>query len=152
MNINDAFPSKYFKASDVETPLKLKIRNVAMERMQSSGDDKPVVTFTNTNKSLVLNQTNANTLTEAWGADTNAWSGEVVELYTEMVAFGRGQVPGIRVRIPGAAPRTAAARAQAMQQPPASGFDDLDDEIPFAWVGALLVPWALTLLGGGGLA
>jgi hypothetical protein len=26
-------------------------------------------------------------------------------------------------------------------------FDDLDDDIPFAWVGALIVPWALSLLG-----
>jgi hypothetical protein len=129
VNIHQAFASKYFKALDIDEPIKLKIRNVTMEQMQQSGDEKPVMSFAHVTKKLVLNQVNAFTLTEAWGADTDAWAGRAVELYATTVQFGRERVPGIRVRVPETAGTTAEARAQAMQVPPGS-FDDLDDEIP----------------------
>jgi hypothetical protein len=37
-------------------------------------------------------------------------------------------------------------------RPDPGQHDDLDDQIPFAWIGALIVPWALALLGAGNIA
>jgi hypothetical protein len=49
--------------------------------------------------------------------------------------------------------KTTPVRSQVPAQSSPEGpgqSDDLDDEIPFAWIGALIVPWALTLLGAAG--
>ena len=66
MNINDAFPGKYFKAADVAQPRILTIANVAIEQMQD-GTQKPAISFNESQQLFVLNKTNVLSV-QAFGA------------------------------------------------------------------------------------
>jgi hypothetical protein len=144
MHYKKAFPSKYLKAHDLSEPTTYTIRSAGIEEMQD-GKEKLVVRLDNCTQRFVVNMTNANRIGEAYGDDTDQWVGKRITLCSEKVQFGADLVDGIRVRIPAAGTRPG--RAQA-----ADHFADLDDEIPFAWVSALIVPWGLALLGMGGAA
>ncbi len=124
MNIEQAFPSLYVKASDLNgKPSLLTIRTCVREELGQGSDKekKPVLYFKEAQKGLVLNKTNANVIVDAYGKMTEDWEGKPVEVYPTRVEF-RGQlVDGIRVRI------------QQEAQPDAAPLADgePDDEIPF---------------------
>ena len=111
MNINDAFPGKYFKAADVAQPRIFTIASVAIESMQD-GTQKPAISFTDSQQLFVLNKTNANTLSAALGAQTEAWAGKQIELCQDTAAFQGRSMPCVRCRIPATAPTTAAPPQQ----------------------------------------
>jgi hypothetical protein len=111
MNINDAFPGKYFKAADVAQPRVFTIASVAIESMQD-GTQKPAISFTDSQQLFVLNKTNANTLSLALGAQTEDWAGKQIELYQDTAAFQGRSMPCVRCRIPATAPTTAAPPQQ----------------------------------------
>lgn len=119
MNINDAFPGKYFKAADVAEPKTLTITGVGMEQLQD-GTQKPAVYFQESQQAFVLNKTNANFMSQAFGAQTEGWTGKQVVLYKDQAAFQGRMVDCVRVKAAGgsAAPAPAAA-------PAAQGNDDL---------------------------
>lgn len=130
MNINEAFPSKYLKASDLQggTPT-VTIDRVEMEMM---GDDrKMVVYFHGKQKGLVTNKTNANNIATLYGDDTDDWIGQKIMLVEAMVDFQGKSVPAIRIRGPKtqqtARPpvRQSSAEMGQRQADPA-----MDDEIP----------------------
>jgi hypothetical protein len=154
MKISTAFPSKYLRASDVDEmggQLTYTIRKVVMEEVGQDRQEKPVMYFKQVQMGLVLNRTNAARLSASLGDETSAWTDRQIVLETEQVPM-RGQlVNSIRVRTEGnfVAERRVPTpqEAQVAAQKP---LDDLSDEIPFGWVGALLVPRALALLGAGG--
>lgn len=104
MNINDCFPNKYLKSSDLQgRSVKVMIDDVIKEEMVD-GSEKPVVSFSNKDKGLVLNRTNATLLAESFGPETNKWRGSLVELYVIKVNFQGRMVDGISIRVPAAAP------------------------------------------------
>ena len=111
MNINDAFPGTYFKAADVAQPRIFTIASVAIESRQD-GTQKPAISFTDSQQLFVLNKTNANTLSAALGAQTEAWAGKQIELYQDTAAFQGRSMPCVRCRIPATAPTTAAPPQQ----------------------------------------
>ena len=133
MNISNAFPSNYVKASELQgKDCPVTIKEVKMEKV---GDDqKPIVYFIGSDKGLVLNKTNANTIMAMYGGDTDMWTGKPIVLYAADVEFQGKMVQGIRVR-PG---QMGAAPAAPAAAPPASSNDLPDSEIPFAWIGALI--------------
>jgi hypothetical protein len=119
MNINDMFPSKWLKASDIpeDGDLVLTISSVGREEI-GQGDDtdlKPVVYFEETEKGLVLNKTNAETIVTLHGSETNAWEGRKVALFATEVDFRGKQTLAIRIRLrkPKAAGQAPAAAAPA---------------------------------------
>ena len=150
MNINNAFPSTYVKAADLNG----KRVTVTMDRVEMQdvgGDPKPVLYFQKTPKGLVLNKTNASIIAEMYGPDTDLWVGQQIILHPARVEFQGKIVDSIRVHLATPAevdvqaplpPRTnghangaaapngyAAAKATPPQQPaPTRG---IDDEIPF---------------------
>lgn len=159
MNINEAFPTKYVRAADLQNQRHtLTIANVVMEE----GIDKPIVYFQGRQKGMACNKTNAMMIAQLYGADTNRWIGQQVELYIAQVLFEGKFVPAIRVQAPqppmpahqnGPLPGNPGAQPAA---PPAQGArtvypapdphaplptdsqggggyaaDPLDDEIPF---------------------
>jgi hypothetical protein len=101
MDVTELFPSKYLKAADATPPLTLTIQRVSWEKMkdqEGNEEDKPVIWFNEQEKGMVLNRTNANTLTALFGSETNAWSGQRVVLGTEIVtAFGATK-PALRFK------------------------------------------------------
>ena len=97
MNINDEFPSNYLKASDLlGRTLKLIIDRV--EHGDEKISNKPILHFQGKEKGLALNKTNAMTLAGTFGPETNTWSGQEVELFSQKVQFQNQMVDALRVR------------------------------------------------------
>jgi len=87
----------YLKAADLGgKPLAVTITTVKVEDV---GDDqKPVIYFDESHKGLVLNRTNADSLTELFGTDeTDAWTGKSVALLPAKTMFGGKKVDCIRI-------------------------------------------------------
>ena len=88
MKIAELFPSKYLKASDLDGDEVFSMESVNQEEL---GDQaKPVVYFKESEKGLVLNRTNANTIASQHGQDTEKWAGKRITLFATEVDF-RGQ-------------------------------------------------------------
>lgn len=103
MNINEAFPAKYMKA-DVDlfdADLTVTMDGIVMEAVGQGSDQetKPVLYFTDHDKGLVLNKTNANTIAGIHGPETDNWHGKQITLFAQEVDFQGRQVLAIRVRI-----------------------------------------------------
>lgn len=99
MRISSAFPSQYLKASDLNgRRVQVRMGHVQVEDI--GGDSRPVLYFQGAQKGMVLNKTNANTISIAYGDDTDHWSGQVIELFEAMVDFQGKVTPAIRVFVP----------------------------------------------------
>lgn len=137
VNINDAFPSKYLKASDLQDrPQRVKMNYVKIEEVGE--EHKPALYFIGKEKGIILNKTNANTIAELYGDDTEEWSDQEIEIYPSETDYQGKRVPCIRVRAPSRQAFAPNARARAEQapqyderNPPPRQTADLDDEIPF---------------------
>jgi hypothetical protein len=103
MNINEVFPSKFLKAADLggATPTV----TIDQVKMEDIGDDRrAVVYFVGKDKGVVLNKTNATNISEAYGPDTDGWTGKKVTLFTAWVDFQGKSMEAIRIRRPDMAP------------------------------------------------
>lgn len=99
-NINDAFPSKFLKSSDLQgkEPV-VTIAKVVMEEVGQNKEMKPVVYFSGAGKGLVLNKTNANRIVQITGTGvTEEWRGHKIKLYATETSFNGEQVDCIRIR------------------------------------------------------
>lgn len=135
MNINEAFPSNYLKATDLQgREVTVTISNVVMEQLGS--DRRMVIYFQGKEKGMVCNKTNASNIALAHGEDTDNWLGKQVTLFAAWVDFQGKSVQGLRVKpaTPTPAPRPQAPPAYQPAAPgPANTVgNDLDDNIPFA--------------------
>lgn len=128
MNVNDAFPSKYLSAKDLQNrEHTLTISAITMEEM--NGDrgkqSKPVAFFRGAQKGLVLNKTNSLTIAAAYGDEMMAWIGRPIVVFPAMDRVAGEMKPCIRVRpvFAGAAqaPAPAPVQAQAQEPPPPAG-------------------------------
>jgi len=103
MNINEAFPSKFLKESDLrgkEIPLTMGL--VALEDVGTadSPEKKPVLYFQGKEKGLVLNKTNSTKIASKYGPQTEGWENQPVILYPDVTTFMGQPTPCIRVRFP----------------------------------------------------
>ena len=135
MNINAVFPSKYVKCHDLKgQDLTLTIKSVTIEKMRDQ-DERPVVYFSGATKGLVLNKTNAGTISNMYGCNTDNWIGKPISLHpTECEAFGeivecirvRPHAPSVEAPVPTPAPEpTPPPDPVPVHQAVA------DDDIPF---------------------
>jgi hypothetical protein len=144
-NINDAFPSKYLKASDFEgdTPI-VTIASIAFEEVGKEKDVRPILYYEGEQKGIVLNKTNATNITKIYGSETNDWIGKKVQIGTAWVDFQGQSVEAIRIYPPKqqrSSPNAPLKPSNGRQQfddrnppphnKPYSGPAELDDEIPF---------------------
>lgn len=148
-NINDCFPSKFLKASDLQgvEPI-VTIDRVDFEPVGRDREMKAVLYFAGKSKGLVLNKTNANKITEMIGSGiTEEWTGQKIRLYATETQFGGDTVDCIRIK-PAVIPKMA--RMTPKPPPPVDNGDGeiTDSEIPFVWLLPLVLP-ALGLLGTG---
>lgn len=97
MNIHDAFPSKYLKASDLKGQhITVTIDRVEFESMD--GKQKPIVYFKGKEKGLVLNKTNSNAIEGMTGTpETDEWAGVRVALFATKVEYQGKRVDAIRI-------------------------------------------------------
>jgi hypothetical protein len=137
MKMSEEFPSKYLKASDLQgREVRLTMAHVEREKI---GDDfKPVLYFKGKDKGLAMNKTNAGTIADAYGDDSDDWMDQPIILFSVMVDFQGKVGPAIRCRVPTAKDNKAAAPRR--EDPISSGPIDppqrpaanlVDDDIPF---------------------
>jgi hypothetical protein len=135
-NINDAFPSKYLRASDLkgQQPV-VTMAEVKFEAVGQSREMKAVLYFDGKEKGIVLNKTNANKITEIVGsALTEHWRGHQIRLYPSVTTFQGEEVECIRVK----AVSSQAMRMTRQPSPPPPPVEPEDhsaplteDDIPF---------------------
>ena len=88
MNINDAFPSSHLKASDLQCRAHtMTMAEVHMERFDEG--EKPVLSFSGTHRTLVLNRTNARSISDLHGPETSDWRGRQIGAGLEEVEEGK---------------------------------------------------------------
>lgn len=122
MHVDNAFPSKYLRASDLQgKPANVIIDRYAFEDI--GGDRKLVLYFRGKEKGLATNKTNAMTISQVYGPEMDDWQGGELQLYSAMVDYQGKQTEAIRVRIP---PRKPAARQAEYD----NGFDDPARQAP----------------------
>lgn len=127
MNIDQAFPSNYLKASDLgdKSPV-VTIDRVEIEAVGRDKEMKPVLYFKGKEKGVVLNKTNSNMIATLTGSrDTDDWTGCQIRIYATTTEFGGETVECIRVKGVAGAPKPAPKPV-----PEPVGVI-LDDEIPF---------------------
>lgn len=102
MNINQAFPSKYLKASDLnDQTVTVKIADVKVEQVGQNQDTKPVAYFEGKKKGLVLNKTNSRKIAQIAGSpETEDWAGVEIAIFPTETEFGGESVECIRVKAP----------------------------------------------------
>jgi hypothetical protein len=133
MNITKLMGGKYLKKEDVTPDLLLTIASVREENVAPA--DKPeehkgVMYFQETDKGLVMNNTNLQLVAIALGSnDTDDWVGHKIVAYNDpTVGFGGKITGGIRLRPPRPTKKPTSPRmvtADARPEPPE------DDDIPF---------------------
>jgi hypothetical protein len=121
MNIDQAFPSNYLKAANIEEDTTLTIGSVTLETI---GEDKrPSVHFDNNDKGLVLNKTNASTIKGLYGSETDDWTGKKITLFATEVDYQGKQTMAIRIRMRMRVTKTGAAPAAVVvKTDPTSAF------------------------------
>lgn len=124
MKISSAFPSKYLKAADLPAGRELTVTIDSMQLEQlDDNQERPVCYFRGKTKGLVLNSTNANTISVVYGDETDAWTGRTLVIFHTTTMYKGQRVACLRVRIPAEA--TAALTEEAEPQAPPN------DDIPF---------------------
>jgi flagellar hook assembly protein FlgD len=123
MGIRDNYAygkSQYLKAGDLIG----KTVNVTVEAAEDTEFEKglkPVLSFVGKEKKLVVNATNFDTLSDAFGGYTEAWIGKSITLAGEKITVKGVRTDTIKVRIP----------PQQKQQVPTTTAVDDDAEAPF---------------------
>jgi len=118
MNLNEAFPSAFLKAQDLNNKsVTVEIASVELTELGQGRDKetKLLVSFRGKEKKLVCNKTNASTIAKLYGDDTDGWIGNKITLQPREVEFQGDMVLAIRVSLmkPGAAPAKPVAKAAA---------------------------------------
>jgi hypothetical protein len=123
MNINDAYPSKYLRADDLQNrEITVIIDHVVMEEIGQEKQMKPALYFRGKQKGVILNKTNATNIATAYGPDMDAWTGQPVILFPAWVDMQGKTVQAIRIR-PGG--------GQVQKAPPPPIVDEMDSGVPF---------------------
>ena len=99
MKLNDLYPSRFYKAADFDEPTTVTIDDVVLEELGETKEEKPCLTFKDSEKMMALNKTNALVIAAAYGEETNAWKGQKITLFATRVPFGGKLVDAIRVRV-----------------------------------------------------
>lgn len=101
-NINEVYQtnSDHLKSEDIGNGMPtFTITNVEPKDFDN-GDRKLIASFLETDKTLVLNATNARAIGDLYTPDTDNWNGKQIMLFTMPVEFNGKQTMGIRVRAP----------------------------------------------------
>lgn len=136
MDTSKFYKSPYFKASELDAPVTLTIKD-AVSEMIGQGKDaelKLVVYFREDSRGYIPNKTAYRTVKDAWGTDSDDWVGRKIVLYPGEAMFGGEPVPSIKVRMPQPKPATVAKPPPVADVDPADDVDpdDADDPTDFA--------------------
>ncbi len=96
LNYLKFFPGKYLGIIDVDgkEEILFTIRALRQDDVQNPDggtEQKPVLSFEETDKGLILNRTNADSVAALHGPDVNNWAGQKILLYTEKGLYAYGK-------------------------------------------------------------
>lgn len=144
MKVSEAFPSNYLKADDLcGNNTTVTIASSELEEIGQGRDQKTklVLSFVGKKKKMVLNKTNANTISKLYGDDTDEWVGERIILTAREVEFQGDMVLALRVslqkpsqQVASQAPSNRQTQRAPMQPADQDGeieTPDADGNIPF---------------------
>ena len=100
MNINSAYPSRFLAADDLQgKAVQVTIQDAGIEAIGQGADmdHKIVLTFAGKKKQMVCNKTNARTIAELYGDDTDQWLGKPIIIAPREVEFQGNMVWALRV-------------------------------------------------------
>ena len=104
-NAAELFPSAFIKVADIEAAggeVTLRIAGLDLETFEDpktkEKEEKPILLFSDAEKSLILNKTNARVLTARFGNDLESWTGKEITLIVATVESFGEMVPAIRVK------------------------------------------------------
>lgn len=122
MNINEAFPSDYLKASDLgNKAVTVTIESVELVDVGQGRDkeQKILIRFVGKQKGLICNKTNATTIGKLYGPETDGWVGQSIILQSREVEFSGEMVWAIRVSLqkPSPAQPTHGILGKSLNQP-----------------------------------
>ena len=142
MLLDEMFPTNTLKAEDLERgDATAVIARIEMEKFDEG--PKPVLYFQNTEKRLILNKINANSIADIYGKDTAQWIGQPITMGMDWTDYQGRRTKCIRIRPqmiqPQAPAATPAAPAGFTPAAPPSApttvadpsQDVLNDEVPF---------------------
>ena len=102
MKMSLMFPSDFVKADDLDgRDVTKTIKSVTMDELTMSGGKKktsPVIRFSDAEKKLVINKTNAKIIAGMYGNETDNWVGKKITMFPTETTFGAETVPCIRIR------------------------------------------------------
>jgi len=121
MDLNEIFTSNSLKAQD------LKGREVTVtvsgyEAVDFDDGKKLVLSFQESDRTLVCNKTNGSTIGGLYGTNLDNWIGKKITLFPTQTDFAGKQVPCIRVKLtapPAAEPQQVPGNPQ---RPPTEGY------------------------------
>ena len=124
MDINQAFPSKYLSAADLQgRPAMVRMGDVTKEVLDR--EEKLILSLQGKKKQMVLNKTNAMKIAELHGNETNDWYDKIIEIYAAEVDFQGRSVDAIRVRAPRTETRSdqrSEPRREPQREQPGAGL------------------------------
>lgn len=107
MNVDQYFQStsNALKASDLPPGSQVRVAIEKCEEIMFKADDgkeqpKIRISFVGKEKGLILNKTNAMTISHVYGPDTDQWLNKEIFLFSTKVDFGGQMVDAIRVNVP----------------------------------------------------
>jgi hypothetical protein len=138
----ERFPKRFLSAADLKgKPLRLQIKDEYGEELTDTKGvkkEKSILSFTGTNKELVLNSTNFDLIQDLTGEiDTDNWKGAVIVLVPDKTQMSGKIVDCIRVRAPDQGTLDLGKKAKGKAKKAKASHDDdngkppFDDDIPF---------------------
>ena len=116
MRLGEVYPSKYIRAEELEEDTTVTIKSVQLETLESKDGQqqkKPVCSFEELEKSLVLNKTNFALIAKQHGEDSEDWIGKKIVLTVlDVEAFGE-MVQAVRIKLPR---KTTAPKVQGVKK------------------------------------
>ena len=103
-NAKEVYGGTRLRAEDLEgkAPAVLTITDIELAEFVDKETNRPKkmleLKFAGTDKSLLLNFSNASYVSDLYGSDTDAWLGKKIVVYHERVMFGTKLVGALRVR------------------------------------------------------
>lgn len=114
------FPSEYIKAVDLNgrdvTKTIKRVERTELKMRGGRAEKKVVIYFSDSEKKLVCNRTNADTIAKIYGPHVSSWIGQKITMFSTTTTFGSKTVDCVRIRE--TAPRAATKPARQDDEPP----------------------------------
>ena len=134
MNIDEMYPSKYLKATDLgNKSTTAEIEEVVYTEVGANQEKRPVVRFKGKQKMFILNKTNARAIGDLYGKETAGWRGKRITLYPTSTEYAGKDMACIRIKEPRdfTRPEVSAAEPPAWMEEPDGQTTLVDDDAEF---------------------